>query len=157
MRKLVDSHIEYMNLPYHLKLLRAKYKYDIEYVAKYCKTSRRKVRAWENGLLEPTITQLECLTVLYDTSMDLICGTLQSKKLVANQAITNKEVTVEELMLIRMYHSLSEKSQNIVKHFIEKLFTDEMQKTAEMYSELEVVLKSNDIEKFAQFIEKYKG
>lgn len=157
MKKLKDRHIEYMNLPYHLKLLRAKYNYDIGYIAKYCRTSKRKVLAWENGLSEPTISQLECLTVLYETSMDLICGTLQSKKLVANQAIADKEVTVEELMVVRLYRILSEKSQSTVKTLIENLFLEEKEENDKMRAELNEVLSSHDFEKLALFVEKYRN
>lgn len=155
MKKFADKHIDYMNFAYHFKLLRTLNKLDIGYIAKYCKTTKRRVWAWENGLAEPTLFQLECLTVLFDTSMDLICGTLQSKKLIANQAIVDREVTVEELMLIRLYRELSEKSQDMAKSIIENLFLDETKKNEEMLAELNEVLNSNNPDRLYLFLKKY--
>lgn len=156
MKRLIDRHIEYMNLPYHLKLLRALNKFDLGHVAKYCSTTKRRVWAWENGLAEPTIFQLECLTALYHTSMDLICGTLQSTKIIANQAIVDKEVTVEELMLIRLYRELSRESQDTAKCIIEELFIADNERSNQMRAELAEILKNHDIEKWEHFIQKYR-
>ncbi len=156
MKKFANKHINYMNLPYHFKLLRTLNKHDIGYIAKYCKTTKRRVWAWEKGLAEPTLWQLECLTVLFDTSMDLICGTMQSSKLIANQAITDREVTVEELMLIRLYRELSKNTQDLVKHLIENRFLEETEKNEKMLEELQEVRNSHDPEKLWAFLQKYK-
>lgn len=157
MSKSKNRPIQYMNLPYHLKLLRELNKLDVGYIAKHCKTTKQKVWAWENGLSEPTIFQLECLTVLYDTSMDLLCGTFKSSKIIANQAIVDKEVTVEELMLIRIFRELSPTSQSFVKQLIEKSFLDEKKKSEQMYADLDEVLNSQNYETFIAFLEKYKS
>lgn len=157
MLKSENKPIDYMNLPYNLKLLRMQSKLDINYIAQYCKVSKRKVLAWEKGIAMPTLWQLECLTVLFKTSMDMICGTKQSSKLIANQAIADNEVTVKELMLVRLYRELNEKTQEILKNLIEKLFLDEIEKNEEMISELNDVLSSNDFEKFYAFLKKYNS
>lgn len=97
-----------MSLDRKLKLLRTKHHMTQDYVAKKINVARSTIAGYETKSRQPSHEKLTALAKLFDVSIDYLINDTDTIQCTPNNASI---ILADEVMLIRLYRSLSERSK----------------------------------------------